>query len=94
MGRAFADLEGRTCGLTSEADITHYQLTPDDRAIVLGSDGIFEYTSNEEVASVVMKFYEKKEAKKAAESLANRAAVRWKQVPPPKKLLILYFWEF
>jgi serine/threonine protein phosphatase PrpC len=80
MGRAFADVEGRSCGLTSEPEITEYEFAPEDKAIVVGSDGIFEYMSNDEVAGIVMKFYENLETKKAADALVNRAVVKWRQV--------------
>jgi serine/threonine protein phosphatase PrpC len=84
MARAFADVEGRSCGLTSEPDVTEHNIVPEDRAIVLGSDGIYDFLSNEEIANTIMKFYPELDAKKAADSLVTRAAAKWKQV-------LLYF---
>ena len=80
MARAFADLEGRSCGLISEPEITEHTPVPEDKAIIMGSDGIFEYMTNEEVADCVMMFHPTAQAGKACEVLVGKAATRWRQV--------------
>lgn len=80
MARAFADIEGRMCGLTSEPEVIVHQISCDDKAIIVGSDGVFEYQTNEEIAQIVMRFYDKLAVKNACEAVVNRAVARWKQV--------------
>ena len=37
--------------------MTDYLLRPDDNIIVIGSDGVFEFLANEEIAAIVYPFY-------------------------------------
>ena len=53
-------------------------LTKDDRMVVLASDGVWEFMSNEEVAGIVYPFYHKGNAEKASEALVKSASAKWK----------------
>ena len=50
----------------------------EDKFIVLASDGVWEFIENEEVAKIVMPFFEKRNAEGAAEALVRESYLRWK----------------
>ena len=58
ISRALGDTYAHTLGLSHEPDIQKSLIEPSDKVIVLGSDGIFTYISNEEVAHIVYPFYD------------------------------------
>lgn len=55
------------------------ELTKDDKFMVIASDGVWEFLSNEDIADIVWPFYEKKNAEGAAEALVRRSYTRWKE---------------
>ena len=65
--------------LPSHIEILELDLTKDDKFIVLASDGVWEFIKNEEVAQIVMPFFEKRNAEGAAEALVRESYMRWKQ---------------
>ena len=51
----------------------------EDKFIVIASDGVWEFLSNEEVAQIVLPFFEKRNAESAAEALVRESYLRWRQ---------------
>jgi serine/threonine protein phosphatase PrpC len=45
-------------GVSPIPEINIYDISPDDRIIIIASDGVWEFLSNDRVAEIVMKFYE------------------------------------
>ena len=43
----------------------------DDKFIVIASDGVWEFLNNDDVASIVLPFFEKRNAEGAAEALVR-----------------------
>ena len=78
MTRSFGDEIGTSVGVVSEPEVTEYKIKDEDRAIIIASDGLFEYMSNEEVANVVKKLFELKDANIIARELYNESIIRWK----------------
>jgi serine/threonine protein phosphatase PrpC len=54
-------------------------LSPEDKVVVIASDGVWEFMENEEVASIIYPYFLQKNAEKAAESLVRAAFKRWKR---------------
>jgi serine/threonine protein phosphatase PrpC len=50
----------------------------DDKFIVIASDGVWEFLSNEDVAQIVFPFFEKRNAEGAAEALVKEGYLKWK----------------
>ena len=65
--------------LTFYIEILELDLCPDDKFIVLASDGVWEFLSNEEVANIVLPFFEKRNAEGAAEALVRKSYLRWRE---------------
>lgn len=89
MTRAFGDEVAARVGVLAEPgnynyyfnhflEILELDLCKDDKFIVLASDGVWEFISNEEVANIVLPFYEKRNAEGAAEALVRESYLRWK----------------
>lgn len=51
----------------------------DEKFIVLASDGVWEFLSNDDVAAIVKPFFDTKNAEKAAESVVRESYLRWKR---------------
>jgi serine/threonine protein phosphatase PrpC len=57
MSRSLGDLVAASVGVSFQPEILEYNITPDDRFLVLGSDGVFEFLSNEEIVKIVVPFW-------------------------------------
>ena len=78
MSRSFGDQAAVEVGVTAEAEILEMNLTEQDKFIVIASDGVWEFLSNDEVVSLIMTHYLNNSAEKAAETLIREALKRWK----------------
>lgn len=62
MTRSLGDFLAKSVGVTHEPEIKVFaNLIETDKAIVIASDGIWDRIPNEEVASVVKNFFERKD---------------------------------
>ena len=59
-------------------EINFYDITADDRVIIIASDGVWEFLSNDAVAEMAMRFYETGQAEQAANTIVREAAEQWK----------------
>lgn len=78
MSRSFGDQVASSVGVTSIPECQKCTMTPQDKVLVLASDGVWEFLSNEEVAAIVFPFYVQQNAEKAGEALVRAAFKRWK----------------
>ena len=78
MTRSFGDHCASLVGVTAIPEIKELNLIPNDKFVILASDGIWELMSNQEAAEIVYPFYEQNSAERAAEALIRDAATRWK----------------
>jgi serine/threonine protein phosphatase PrpC len=76
MSRAFGDLPCKRLGVTSTPELRQHQLDPADEVLVVASDGVWEYMTNEEVIALVGKA---KDAEEAARELVSTAEERWRK---------------
>jgi serine/threonine protein phosphatase PrpC len=53
MSRSIGDRIAHTVGVTCTPEINETILASNDKIIVIGSDGIWEFLSNEDVADIV-----------------------------------------
>jgi len=60
MTRSLGDLVAKSVGVTYEPEIFTFNLTPQNKFIVLGSDGLWDRIPNDEVTRLVANpFYER-----------------------------------
>jgi len=88
ISRTFGDLLAQEVGVICEPDVKTHKLQPRDRFVVLGSDGVWDVLSNEEVVQMVGALLDKygdadaidcsgRVGARAAEELATEAQRRW-----------------
>lgn len=78
MSRSFGDQVAAQAGVIVTPECREVSLTENDKMIVLASDGVWEFMSNEEVASIVYPYFMIGNAEKAAEVLVKSAFNRWR----------------
>ena len=79
MTRSFGDEVASRVGVTAEPEILELDLSPEDKFIVLASDGVWEFLSNDQIAKIVMPYFECKNAEKAAEAVVRESYLKWKE---------------
>ena len=65
--------------MTADPEILELNLCEYDRFIVIASDGVWEFLSNDEVVNIVKPHFLNNSAETAAENLIREALKRWKQ---------------
>lgn len=79
MSRSLGDCIAHSVGCSCEPELTSTILTPEDKVVLLASDGIWEFMSNQQVASIVLPFFEKDAPEAAANALVSVALQQWKR---------------
>ena len=77
MSRSFGDEIGHEVGVIVNPDIQEYEFVNEDKFIVLASDGIWEFISNDEVIDIVKNFYWNNDIRGAIDFLYKEASKRW-----------------
>ena len=77
MSRSFGDEVAASVGTISEPEIEEYEITEDDKFIIIASDGIWEFISSQECVEMIKDFYEKKDLKGCLKFLLNESSKRW-----------------
>eukprot|EP01029_Cantina_marsupialis_P010217 TRINITY_DN23282_c3_g1_i1.p1 TRINITY_DN23282_c3_g1~~TRINITY_DN23282_c3_g1_i1.p1 ORF type:complete len:333 (+),score=109.84 TRINITY_DN23282_c3_g1_i1:56-1054(+) len=90
MSRSLGDTVAHTTGVISTPEITRHTFTPNDKFLVLASDGLWEFISNEEVSDVVRSM---EDPKAAVDQLITEASARWmkeEQVVDDTTVIVAY----
>ena len=77
MSRSFGDEIAASVGTISEPEIEEYEITEDDKFIIIASDGIWEFISSQECVEFIKDYYEKKDLKGCLKFLLNESSKRW-----------------
>ena len=78
MTRSFGDIVGSSIGIISSPEISEYLIQKEDKAIIIASDGLWEYLSNKEVTNIVKKAINRKENNKIVNMLYKESYKKWK----------------
>ena len=65
--------------MIADPEVLEMNLSESDKFIIIASDGVWEFLSNDDVVRIVEPFYLQNSAEKAAEALIKEALKRWKQ---------------
>ena len=79
MSRSFGDKIFESVGVISIPNILFFRHKLIDKFIVIASDGLWMYLSNQEVVKIVGKYFEEKNCDQAIEELYNTAKARWEE---------------
>ena len=77
MARSFGDEVAASVGTISEPEIECFDITEDDKFIIIASDGIWEFISSLECVNIVKDYYLKKDLKGCLKYLLNESSKRW-----------------
>lgn len=80
MSRSLGDAVAASVGVIPDPEILEFLLTSEDKFIVIGSDGVFEFLSNEEVVKIVVPYWKLKDVQGSCEALWKESNLRWKSV--------------
>ncbi len=79
MSRSMGDKVGKMCGVTNQPEITEKVLSPEDKALIIASDGVWEFISSAQAVELIVPFWQNGDAEGACEKLANEATGRWER---------------
>ena len=88
MSRSLGDKVAAQVGVLAEPEILEFQLTEEDKMIVLASDGVWEFLSNDMVMNYILPFYHKNQPELACEKIIKESVNWWRKV---KKFIVNYF---
>ena len=77
MTRSFGDEIGATVGVVSVPEVGEYQIKEEDRAIIIASDGLWEYMNNEDVTDIIKKQIGKNDPDLIVNELYKKSINRW-----------------
>jgi len=80
MSRVIGHTGVASLGIIPDPDVTSFQLTADDRCIVLASDGVWDFITDEEVTEMCKKH--RPDANAACKELVELANKRWVEDDP------------
>ena len=78
MSRSFGDQVAAQIGVVAIPEILFFPYIEEDKFIIIASDGLWEYVSNQEVVDIVGKYYNKNDCDNAIKELYETAFERWR----------------
>ena len=79
MSRSIGDMIAHTVGVSPDPEVTRFDLGSRDKFIVIASDGVFEYLSDQEIGCIVQPYCRKNSPERAGKALVLAAAQRWRE---------------
>jgi len=80
MSRSLGDTIAHSVGVISDPEVKSFTIGIEDKFIVIGSDGVFEFLTNEDIAKLVIPFYESNSPEAAANEIVKAAFKKWREV--------------
>ena len=77
MSRSFGDLLAASVGVSCEPEIIVHNIQPSDKFIVIASDGVWEFISNNECVQLISEFFMTKNIEQACDALMKKAVDYW-----------------
>ena len=78
MTRSFGDEVGASVGVVSVPEVTEYKIKEEDKAIIIASDGLWEYITNEEVSNIVKKLFSLNDPNIIVNDLFKESVIKWR----------------
>ena len=80
MSRSLGDFQAKQCGVIATPQIIEYKLNRNSRYLIICSDGVWEYLSNEQVRDLGNVFYNKNDVGNFCTELVKFAVFSWEQI--------------
>jgi serine/threonine protein phosphatase PrpC len=78
MSRSLGDAAAASVGVIAEPEILECSLSEDDSFVVIASDRVFEFLSNEDVVRIVVPYWRLHDVQGACERLVQKAELSWR----------------
>lgn len=65
-------------GVSSKPEVTEFIVQPEDKFVVIATDGVWEFLSNQEVADIVLPYYIENQPEAAANALVRASHAKWR----------------
>ena len=78
MSRSIGDFFAKSVGVIADPEVLEFDITSETRFIVMASDGVWEFLSNNKVCEMVTPYYKSGEINKAADKLIDESIRCWK----------------
>lgn len=79
MSRSLGDQVAKKLGVVAEPEICEVSLSPRDKFVLIASDGVWEFLSDNQVAEVVGPNYLKRDAEAGVRCVMKAALHEWKK---------------
>eukprot|EP00742_Colponemidia_sp_Colp-10_P000580 GILJ01000634.1.p1 GENE.GILJ01000634.1~~GILJ01000634.1.p1 ORF type:complete len:431 (+),score=61.09 GILJ01000634.1:46-1338(+) len=79
MSRSMGDSVAASVGVTAYPEILERECDSHDKFIVIASDGVWEFISNQEAVNIVSPFYDRDDPQGACDELVRESNYRWRQ---------------
>ena len=77
MSRSIGDAVATEIGVVSVPDIKEFNIDNNSKYVIIASDGLYEFLSNEKIAHYANKFYRKNDVEKCCKYLIKKASEKW-----------------
>ena len=77
MSRSLGDRVAASVGCIAVPEILELRLTEQDKFIVLASDGVFEFLSNEDIVKLVIPYWKVQDPEGAVDLIERKAVTHW-----------------
>lgn len=74
MSRSIGDYLAHTIGVSSDPEVMRFDLKPEHKFMVIASDGVWEFLTNEEIGKIVWPFYIQNCPEQAGNEIVRAAA--------------------
>ena len=95
VSRALGDMKAKECGVSSQPQIKEYRINHRTKFLVVGSDGIWKYLSNEDVRNLGNAYYQYKNIELFCTNLMVEACSKWKNSIRRDDITVVcvFFWN-
>lgn len=79
MSRSMGDRVAHSVGVISLPEVSTFSISRSDKFIVIGSDGLYQFLSNEKIAELIIPFYHTNQIENAANEIVKAAFREWRK---------------
>ena len=94
MSRSIGDFIASSVGVIPNPEIIEYNINKSSMYMIIASDGIWQFMSNEKVMNIANQFYPKKDPIDLCNELIKEANISWDKEGLPRDditVLVVYF---
>ena len=79
MSRSLGDSVAGSIGVISVPDITETEIRPQDKFIIMGSDGLFEFISSDDIIRLSSNYWKRHDIESSCTALVRISDERWRK---------------